>query len=117
MVERERAKLSRYCRVRRFALLLIEISLQGELMEEGDREKLSDKITVLQEDTDRLWLCPFRGCKGIYCILLVVGSSCLDLRACHVALSCPIAQPPSETGQKACKLLRKGISEAFGPPC
>lgn len=25
-------------------------------MEEGDREKLSDKITVLQEDTDRLWL-------------------------------------------------------------
>eukprot|EP00434_Breviolum_minutum_P030792 symbB.v1.2.027230.t1/scaffold2778.1/size70658/8 len=41
MVERERAKLQRYCLVR-------------ELLEEGDKAKLRDKITVLQEDADRL---------------------------------------------------------------
>eukprot|EP00435_Cladocopium_sp_Y103_P042672 s592_g11.t2 len=40
MVERERAKLKRYCRVR-------------ELLEEGDKTKLQEKITVLQADTDR----------------------------------------------------------------
>lgn len=41
MVERERAKLKRYCRVRK-------------LLEEGDETKLREKITVLQADTDRL---------------------------------------------------------------
>lgn len=41
MVERERAKLKRYCRVRK-------------LMEEGDETKVREKITVLQADTDRL---------------------------------------------------------------
>jgi len=41
MVERERAKLSRYCQVR-------------ELLKEGDRQKLSDKIRLLQDDTDKL---------------------------------------------------------------
>lgn len=41
MVERERAKLNRYCRVR-------------ELIEGGDKKKLESKITMLQEDTDRL---------------------------------------------------------------
>eukprot|EP00434_Breviolum_minutum_P030793 symbB.v1.2.027230.t2/scaffold2778.1/size70658/8 len=44
MVERERAKLQRYCLVR-------------ELLEEGDKAKLRDKITVLQEDADRQGCC------------------------------------------------------------
>ncbi|CAJ1397393.1 unnamed protein product [Effrenium voratum] len=44
MVERERAKLSRYCQVR-------------ELLKEGDRQKLSDKIRLLQDDTDKPGAC------------------------------------------------------------
>ena len=70
MVERERAKLNRYCRVRclpamravvsaglrllRISLRWVHHSTQGALIGEGDKKKLADKITMLQEDTDRL---------------------------------------------------------------
>ena len=49
----------------------------GELLEEGDKTKLREKITVLQADTDRLGLMPSQ-CSW-YKKLVPGAPSCKDL--------------------------------------